>query len=213
MTERRSGERPRRLPASATLVVWGARRLFLTEKVVWYHDWLMDYLEGPDGSYMSAKSMSERLGQDVSPRTVEQARWFLGKHGLYFAFKREGSHQMGRVCTLPEECTARSNKAAPAMALILDRRLPERSSMGNVPDILPPQSNGTAGNEPRSGSSVRVEGGRGEGSTPSSGSLPERQLFSAVVVENREVAHAPERGKRLPGETAAAWMERLAAHG
>lgn len=214
--DRRGEDRPRRLPASATLVVWGSERLTLAEKTIWYHDWLMDYLEGPDGSYIGAKSMAARLGGSVTQRTVEQVRWKLGQFGLYFTFRRQGCREYGRVCTLPPTAVAKTNKAAPALYAVLDRYLAlHEHTMGIEPGLQPEMNPtrpvSTSQVEPRSDSSLRGEGGKGGEAPLSSRSLSVRQLSSAVVVkENREVAHATGEEQRRPGETTMAWLERLA---
>jgi hypothetical protein len=213
VTERRNPGRPRRLPSCACLVIWGAATISLAEATVWYHDWLLDYLEGPDGSYIGAQSMADRLKGKVSKRTVEQARVRLGNLGLYHTFRRAGCREFGRVCTLPTQCEPKNNKDAPAKALLLDQHV--RSIEGTpttVPRLLPDRTENTPTVVPDSASSTRVEGGKGGVVPLTLSSLSERQLSPAVVVkEVREIAHATEEVKRRPGEATGAWLERLSA--
>jgi hypothetical protein len=206
--------RPPRLPACACLVVWGAELVTLAEATVWYHDWLLDYLEGPDGSYISAKSMADRLKGKVSMRTVEQARVRLGKLGLYYTFRRAGGREYGRVCVLPPGCVPKTNKAAQAMAPLLDDHI--RSTEGSTTiasSVLSTRTLGTVTDVPSGDSSVCDEGGKGGEIPLSSNPLSERQLSSAVEVpENREVNNLTnsEQNRRV-GETTDMWLARLAS--
>lgn len=120
-------ERPAKLPPSAILVVWGARQLTLTEKVVWYHDWALDQ-GGADGSYISVRSMSLRLGGSLAPHTIEQARGRLKRLGLHEALQRRDARNRGWVATLPAQCVAHRAKDGATCAVLLDTYITAREA-------------------------------------------------------------------------------------
>ncbi len=170
--------RPGKLPMPAQLVVWGATKLTMTEKVVWYHTWFLDQGR-EDGCYIGAKSLGPRLG--VSPRTVEDARSRLGRLLLLRSWPRAGCREFGYAATLPPGIIPPRTFAEVTADLpaALDRHI-EAIEGGPRPaayrDPVAGRTEGTGADVPTAGG-VSREGGRGEGA--SSVSQPERQLLPA----------------------------------
>lgn len=120
-------DRPRKLSPICTLVVWGARGLTLGEKVVWYHDWALDQ-GGADGSYISHKSMAERVGESLTAATVERARQRLKRLGLHQPLRRVDARNVGWVSTLPATCIATKPGDAPRLAVLLDQHIKQHDA-------------------------------------------------------------------------------------
>lgn len=93
-----AADRSPRLPLVSTLVIWGSLELTDSEKIVWYHTWLLDSVP-VDGCYQSARSMGQRTGR--SQKTVEDARSTLSAMELVDSFPRPGTVQPGWFAKLP----------------------------------------------------------------------------------------------------------------
>lgn len=173
--------RPQKLPACALLVVWGSRLLTLAEKVVWYHDWVLDQ-GGADGCYASHDAMERRLGGSVKAGTISRIRQRLKRLTLHEPLRRRDARNLGWVSSLPRECVPRSHHDAPGLSAALDRYLErlaawrERSNDDerDGPDEL--DARVQPRRTPVSGPGAAALGGRGEG--VASASQSEAQLPS-----------------------------------
>lgn len=116
-------ERPAKLSPLATLVVWGSSELSLGEKVVWFRDWCLDR-GGADGAYASARALSEGLGGNLTPGSVDTIRSRLMRFGLQLAFRRLEGRNPGRICTLPDKLSRpRTGREAVRFCGLLDEHL------------------------------------------------------------------------------------------
>lgn len=115
-------DRPRKLSPICTLVVWGAHDLTLGEAVVWYHDWALDQ-GGPDGAYISHKSMEARLGGKLTAATISKVRQRLKSLGLHQSLTRQDARNVGWVSILPPQCQPHTYRDVPVMATTLDQYL------------------------------------------------------------------------------------------
>lgn len=192
-------DRPSKLSPLATLVVWGARRLTLGEKVVWYRDWSLDRGD-PDGAYASAQALSDSLGGNLTSGSVDTVRSRLVRLGLQQAFRRKEGRNPGRICLLPDGCARpRSGREAIQFCTLLDdhilavERGPQAAEVSTHVDSLL-----------NSGSDRKAGGlSGGVGGAPFS-KLVENQLPSAVREERTEKgvgSHEPmtEKRGRTPG--------------
>lgn len=93
-----AADRTPKLPLVATLVIWGSLELTDSEKIVWYHTWLLDSVP-VDGCYQAARSMGQRTGR--SQKTIEDARSSLSAMELIDSFPRPGTVQPGWFAKLP----------------------------------------------------------------------------------------------------------------
>lgn len=187
--------RPARLPMSHTFVVWASRPdrggLTLGEKVIWYQSWALD--RGPEGCYMGAASLAERLGMEV--RSVEQLRYRLRKLGLLASFARPGARQPGWVALLPGSCCPTSPQAAGKEAARLAEEL-DRYLLTRDPDRNAHCSASATAIAPRPAARVAALGGEGGGAPPSLQN--EVPLLPAVTKKEDGVgAYAPKRKERV----------------
>ena len=102
--------------------MWGARKLTLGEKVVWYHDWALDQ-GGGDGAYCSHAAMAARVGDSLTAGTVSKIRQRLKRLNLHHPLARRDAHNVGWVSTLPAHCRPATYRDVPVMAGALDAYL------------------------------------------------------------------------------------------
>ncbi len=135
-------DRPPKLPATAVNVVWASRLLNLSQKIVWYQDWCLDQ-GGPDGSYVSHKSMEARLGGSLTAGTIETTRQWLKRHVLHEPLRRRDARNLGWISTLPIQCVPRTYHDVAACAAALDVYLVKLGDLSGqdgsgIPDRVEP---------------------------------------------------------------------------
>jgi hypothetical protein len=184
------------LPPCALLAIWGCDALTLGEKVVWYHDWVLDQ-GGPDGSFIAHESMAARLGGSLTAATISKIRQRLKRLTLHEPLRRRDARNLGWIATLPRVCLPRTHREGAAMAVALSRHLrsltawSEQDGRDGADTV---DSRVHREQTPRSTSAATAVGGRGE--SPFSASSSEAPLPSAVR-EKRGSAHAPNLRREL----------------
>jgi hypothetical protein len=200
----------------ATATMWASAELTDSEKIVWYHTWLLDTTP-IDGCYISAKSMGLRTGR--SSKTVEDARASLCAMELLDSFPRPGANQRGWFAKMPPSLVPVARELQKATIEVsvpgglrekLDERIRgyrakvSRHRAEPQPDIgrkSVPRGDGGRFRKSPEGSSVsarsaRVGEGVGGGAPTSASETIERSLPPAVTERQQQMgvgSHEPER--------------------
>jgi hypothetical protein len=215
-----ASDRTPRPPLVATITVWASLELTDSEKIVWYHTWVLDTTP-IDACYISAKSMGMRTGR--SSKTVEDARASLCAMELLDSFPRPGSNQPGWFAKMPASLVPISRDMQKATLEVsapgglrekLDERVRgyrakvSRHRAEPHPDIgrkCVPRGDGGRFRRMAEGSSDRARSGRagegvGGGAPISASETIERSLPPAVTSRERQMGDGSREPERQMGD-------------